>query len=628
MGAYPIIKEGRMGTRVQTAAEIRENLAEQLDWRFAERDDAVVAKALHQGEPVDAVHTLDEAGLLDGFFEFLKASKVMDHWLTVSIDAVQRVFLPTIYFILLYGTRVLFGIESTNALPNLLFSNVAVMSLMGFNARQVAQGMTRRGTKLRTEASEYSLMDPRTLAHTICKASAQELEHLFNGTIRCLAAFGVFLAEVMVAVDGTKVVTTPRYRGCGCLAQTKRKRNRQGVMVEYVELLFGWRLIALIDLTTLIPMAIKIVQIQAQEVPHLLELVRQAQANLEPYGRIRWLVVDRAYVDGPSLYELDQMGIIFVIIAKSNMAAGTTALALSAQTPIYERIEIVRHGHGSDTRTEGWVTRVKTATGIRTWTNYRPPKVTGKRLAWKDRPALNAVVVALWRNKAPSKDGPRVYLTNGPVDNPWFTVDAYDDRSWIENGLFRNSKQFWRLTRWFPEKTEAGVRSHLTSVMLMVATATAYRLRDKAQSGAPHQVSDHQIDSTSYRVLAVDTGEITPMPAPPNPVPTHLASVISPQPSDVANQQTPAEQASDFLAHSLLDGQGALRWRRQLQRENRDKVIIFIGQQYGIFDTHEFLILSGIPLRELPPHLGSREEVLRRYGCDTHPATNVCVPDT
>jgi len=617
-----------MNIRVQTAAEIRENLAEQLDWRFAERNDIAVAQALHQGEAVDAVHTLDEAGLLDGFFEFLKESKVMDHWLSVGIEAVQRIFLPTIYFILLYGTRVLFGIESSNALPSLLFSNLAVMSLIGFNARQVAQGMTQRGAKLRTEASEYALMDPQTLASTICKASAQELERLFNGSIRCLAAFGVFLAEMMVIVDGTQVVTTSRFRGCGCLAITKKKRNRQGVLVEYVELVFGWRLIALIDSTTLIPVAIKIVQIQEHEAPYLVELVRQAQANLEPYSRIRRLVIDRAYVDGPSLYQLDQMGIIFVIIAKSNMAARTTALALSARAPIHERIETIRHGHGSSAWTEELVTRIKSATGIRTWTNYRPPKVPGERLTWKDRPVLNAVVVTLWHNKTPSKDGPRVYLTNGPVDDPWVTFDAYDDRSWIENGLFRNCKQFWRLTRWFPEKTEAGVCSHLVFVILMAATATAYRLWDKAQSGATHQVSDHQIDSIIYRVVAVDTGEITDLPTPPNPVPTHLASPILPQPTDETDQKTTADQLGDFLAHSLLGGQGPLRWRRQLQRENRDKVIVFIGQQYGIFDTHEFLVLSGVPLRTLPPHLGSRQDVLRRYGCDVCSAADISVPDT
>ena len=90
------------------------------------------------------------------------------------------------------------------------------------------------------------------------------------------------------------------------------------------------------------------------------------------------------------------------------------------------------------------------------------------------------MLVRLWRNQPP-KDGPRIYLTNGPVDDPWAIVDLYDDRSWIENGLFRNSKQFFTLTRWFPKRTAAGVRSHLTFVMLMLATATAYRLWDKAQ---------------------------------------------------------------------------------------------------------------------------------------------------
>lgn len=617
-----------MGTRVQTAAEIRENLAEQLDWRFAERDDARVAQALHQGETVDAVHTLDEAGLLDGFFAFLQETQVLDHWQTVTIAAVQRVFLPVIYFILLYGTRVLFGIESTNALPSLLFSNVAVMTLIGFNAWQVTHGMTQRGVALRTEASEHTLMDPQTLAGTICKAHAAELEHLFNGTIQRLAASGVFPALVLSVVDGTPVETTPRFRGCGCLAVTKRKRDRQGVWFEYVELVYGWRLIALIDALTLIPVAIKIVQIQDQEAPYLVDLVRQAQINLAPHSQIKWLVADRAYVDGPSLYELDQMGIIFTVIAKSNMVARTTALALCAHADIHERVETVRHGYGNDTWSEEWVTRVQAVEGIRTWANYRPPKVPGERLALPDRPALNAVVVSLWRNQTPSKDGPRVYLTNGPVDDPWPTVDAYDDRSWIENGLFRNSKQFWRLTRWFPKKTAAGVRSHLTFVVLMVATATAYRLWDKAQSGAPSQPSDHQIETITQRRVAADTGEIITAPTPVDPAPTHLASALTAQTGDAVATPDTTEQTPDGLAHSLLGGQGTRRWRRQLQRENRDKVIVFMGPHYGIFDMHVFLVLTGIPVRQSPPHLDSRAEILRCYGCDTNAATNERVPDT
>jgi hypothetical protein len=63
-------------------------------------------------------------------------------------------------------------------------------------------------------------------------------------------------------------------------------------------------------------------------------------------------------------------------------------------------------------------------------------------------------------------------------------AEGYDDCSWIENGLFRFSKQFWTLTRWFPKRTAAGVRCHLTFVVLLLAVATALRVRRKAQAGA------------------------------------------------------------------------------------------------------------------------------------------------
>ena len=69
----------------------------------------------------------------------------------------------------------------------------------------------------------------------------------------------------MAAVDGTQIPMTRRYRGCGQLAVTRRKRQRDGSWLTFVELVFGWRLIALVDLATLIPVAIKIVPIQEHE---------------------------------------------------------------------------------------------------------------------------------------------------------------------------------------------------------------------------------------------------------------------------------------------------------------------------------------------------------------------------
>ena len=316
-----------MGHKRQTAEDTHENLCELLDWQFAERNDQAVAQALRSGQGVDTVYGLDEAGLLDGFFAFLDETGIKAHWQTLVSAGVRNGFLPAILFVLLYGTRVLFGIESSNALPALLFSNVAAMTLIGFNAHQVADGMSRRGAKQRRAVSEYTLLDPQTLANAVCKISTAALQDLFNGTIRALAAFGVFMAEVMVAVDGTRIVTAPTFPGCGQQAVSESQRNRRGLQVEVSQLLFGWRLIALLNLRTLIPLAIQSVPIQAHEAPYLVALVEQAQANLAPHSRLSRLVIDRAYVDGASLHALHELGITFVVIAKAHMVVRKVALA-------------------------------------------------------------------------------------------------------------------------------------------------------------------------------------------------------------------------------------------------------------------------------------------------------------
>lgn len=60
--------------------------------------------------------------------------------------------------------------------------------------------MTTLGQSQRTGQRTYVLMDLQTLAETICKSTAEELEKLFNGTIACLVRFGIFTVEVMVAI--------------------------------------------------------------------------------------------------------------------------------------------------------------------------------------------------------------------------------------------------------------------------------------------------------------------------------------------------------------------------------------------------------------------------------------------
>jgi hypothetical protein len=149
---------------------------------------------------------------------------------------------------------------------------------------------------------------------------------------------------------------------------------------------------------------------------------------------------------------------------------------------------------------------------------------------------------------------------------------------------------------------------------MLVATATAYRLWDKAQANATPAAQPAPTTIT-HRMVNRATGEILPAVRTLSTLADHLAA-----PLWLSPDQTPRADGLEIpFSHHRLEAQGVQRWRRQLQQENRDKLIVFIEDSYGIFDTHEFLVLTGVPLRTIPPHLGARDDILRRYGCLEHP---------
>lgn len=95
-------------------------------------------------------------------------------------------------------------------------------------------------------------------------------------------------------------------------------------------------------------------------------------------------------------------------------------------------------------------------------------------------------------------------------------------------------------------------------------------------------------------------------------------SPLAPQSSSIAltPSQTLLGESSSIstLSTALLGGEGTTRWRARLKQENRDKVIVFVANVYGIFHMAELAVLVGIRLKELPPDLGSKEAILTRYG--------------
>ncbi len=524
---------------------------ERLNWKLAWRDDAKVAQGLYAGEAIEEMHELSDAGLLDEFFVFLEDIGMMQAFEQVSLPGVKRVLVPTVQFVLLYLLKVLVGSESMNELPRVLFSDLALMELVGFNARQCEEGLTKRGDTQRKIKKKQGPITPQCLAENISKLKQAEMEALFNQMVQRLVGWGLLSGERLVALDGSKLPTPQSYEGCGKLKQTRKvkvKGQQEPVTQEYY--VYGWKVLVLIDVETRLPLAMKLVPIQEYEGRWLVPLLEQAQRNLGTAAHIGTIVIDRGYLDGEDLWQVHQMGVRFVIVGKANMAVVQDAHGIAKGERAVVRERVARHGHGKTAREERLRTEVVGVEALTSYDSYGAAEQTqhAQRRDYEGQP-INAVVVRRWDNRVP-KTGGTVYLTDAPVSDPFTIFDTYDWRSVIENGIFKEGKHPWHLLR-FPQRTEAAVVVHCHFTLLVMGLCTAFRLWQAKSSLVPTAQT------------AVQTN----------------------------------------LSTMLLGGEGTARWRQRLHEENRDKIIVFIGQAYGIFHLAEFAILAHLPLRRLPSAL-------------------------
>jgi hypothetical protein len=208
-------------TRTEKATEETSIVQERLNWKLAWRDDAKVAQGLYTGEEIEEMHELSDAGLLDEFFVFLEDVGMMQAFEQMRLPGVKRMLVPTVQFVLLYLLKVLFGGQSMNELPRVLFSNLGLMELVGFNAKPREDGLTKRGDAQRSTKKKQGPLSAQCLADNISKLGEEEMERLFNHMVQLLARRGMFTGNLLVALDGSKLPTPQSYEGCGTFKQTR-----------------------------------------------------------------------------------------------------------------------------------------------------------------------------------------------------------------------------------------------------------------------------------------------------------------------------------------------------------------------------------------------------------------------
>jgi hypothetical protein len=455
----------------QTREVITQNMAERRCWEAARRADTRIARRLYRKQVIDGVYRLDEGALRDEFVHFLPELGVLELIAQVRGPAIAREMVPGGPYVLRYGLKTLLGLESRNAPPALLFSDEALMRLLGFNASHIHHGVWQRGAAKRQGPRTEEPICPEALANNIVKLQLQDLEALFDGSIQALAQAGLLGTTGTGMLDATDVETTPHYAGGGQVTR-KRKVHEIEVTVD------GGKVLGLIEVRPKVPLAVKVVKIHEHEVRWRRALVLQAQANLAGAARLANLVFDKGFVAGVDPWWLDQRGIPFVVPAKDHMAVTADARAQSAAgegITIGRRVHTVRHGQGRTAWTERLETEVGGLAGLTPDDQYGTAEHGRHHNRGDCQPnPIHAVVVRTWHGRDYGPGGKTVFLTTAAVTKPWQPFDDDDDRSLMENCGSKEAKPPWDLGH-PPQHTARAVRVHVLFTLLMFALATAYR---------------------------------------------------------------------------------------------------------------------------------------------------------
>lgn len=533
-----------------------------------------MARAVVEGEPIDAVYTLEEEAAFDEVLRYAARRGFIGPLETLAkAMRITRVNVPPIQYVWLYFVKILLGIPGVAKMSPLLLRDEAWMRQLGFNARQIVDGVTRRGDHKREPDTEREgPVSSESVAANIVKLGVLALAHFFNAFIRLAVPLAIDDDEVDVVIDCTLYETTEKYKGAGRVTRTERVKLKDGSWGEVVKALFGWKVGVAYHPRSGLPLAVCVTRINTDDRAHFWTLLGDVEKNLGT-KRVKSVTMDRGFLDGEDLWRLDQRDILFVIPVRRKMRFYDDALALAGrygEDPASPEIKVERwedtrvRGHGKQATRETLQTEVVGVPSLTSLDSYGPP--THDKAQHNndfDANALNAVVVRIWRGR--EFKSPKVFATNLDVKKPRHTFNLYDDRSLIENGVFREGKQDWSLER-PPQKSEAGVTVHVYMTLAAIALTRCYRM-----------------ETEERRVAA--------------------ATTVAATPNECGAQVT--------IPQLRL---GMERYRLNLKVENRNKVILFLDDAYGVLHVQEMAMLSGVNLRQRSPGVGTRDETLRKFG--------------
>ncbi len=468
----------------QGISKCKEHALNCLSWKTAKRDDIAAAKEVCNTKEMDAVHGIGDVTLVDELFYYIREHLgLLDKWEEIQPNSIKRVLIPFHKYLMVYLLKIVYGICYLEPVGDVLFKNEALMKLVGFNARQIENGSCKRGKSRLKNGDASTPICVDTLGDNIVKIPYQTLESLYNGAIRALAAVGTFGKNITGIIDTSLLQTTKNFSGCGKTARTKEVwSKKEKRLVKISEEIYGFKAAVLMCSRSKIPLSVKFGKIEEADNSFTRRLIEQAISNVEGNSKIKKILIDRGFLDGEDLWWLNEQEIKFVVPAKKDMEIVKEVRNLAGQKDdehIFkeERMEFVRLKDGEEkSKIVKGKTSVVGVSGLTCYDAYGSEGHDKNKNSKKFVPnSINAVWVTAWakRPKQKAEKGP-VYLTNMEVNKPMKVLDNYDERSLIENGIFRTGKQDWYLKH-PPKNTAHAFKVHVYLTLMMIALTTAFR---------------------------------------------------------------------------------------------------------------------------------------------------------
>lgn len=438
-------------------------------------------------------------GFMEGFLLFLEELRFYE-LLGIAGKGYQRMMIPIAQLLVTYQLKVLMGIPSMNLVSLRVFRERALLKLVGYTATQMRAGYCLRGNL------SDGPMHKNTLSDAIERLTPEEVERILSGAVGKLKQRGFFhKASGCFALDATELPTTRKYKGAGVRKHTENKLTKDKQIVEVERFVWGFKLLCVYEPKLRLVVAAKVVSINEHESRYTLELVRQAIHNLGE-GMLKILLIDRGFLDGADLCKLKhEWQIDFVIPAKDDMKISIAARKLCRlgadghSRYVGERAGKQFVDKDGKLKAKGQVSAVGIAR-LCCYDAYGTPE-HAKGANRKDfrGNAINAVVVSSWQGEQYKLDEEKVFLTSLAVSKPLEVLDLYDERSLIENTLFRELKQGWCLES-YPKKTLEAVRGHVFLTLVTFTLASAYRTK-QGQVLSGHRMRRYRAEQHSSQVF-------------------------------------------------------------------------------------------------------------------------------